>query len=506
MAGYTKISPGGGGEFALTKENFGKLNDAAYDLKRRDIDVRDYDPNVGTGSAAVDTAALQAAATDAIAANARLVLPPSLTLNSTINLVPTSGGQFHLDVTSSGPFSQITWTGGDNTSVFKSYGWKRSRIDGVHVRLGTGKTGVVVWDVDHDSTRSSTGLLTWNNCRVTTAGSSTSCVGWRLGHTSGAEFSFITWIGCSVEWDAVTGTPLGWVMEENNGLVLSWIGCSATGCARAWTTTSTSGAGSANGGGAMYWYGCGTSVCDLDYDLTASTYLISGGRYELGKRFLNVPGGTGVKNITVQGVLLDGYNPADGQIFRLDSRGVLILDNCEIKRNGAGADYTSSMVRLSVGGTYPAVLIVRGGAYQAADPFYLADGSVPIIEVRGVAKMDGNGIRSGTFIERTRLETVTALAYSATIATDASLSHLFTIVATNTTAYTISNPTNPAAGQTITFDIKNSSGGTMGVITWGGSFLLAGAFTNPANGKRRTISFYYDGTNWVETNRAAADI
>jgi hypothetical protein len=29
---------------------------------------------------------------------------------------------------------------------------------------------------------------------------------------------------------------------------------------------------------------------------------------------------------------------------------------------------------------------------------------------------------------------------------------------------------------------------------------------DPANTKRRTISFRYDGTNWVEISRAAADI
>lgn len=99
-----------------------------------------------------------------------------------------------------------------------------------------------------------------------------------------------------------------------------------------------------------------------------------------------------------------------------------------------------------------------------------------------------------------------ALAYSATIATDASAGNRFAIVANNGTAYTISSPTNPAAGQSLTYDIKNSSGGVMGAITWGAAFLLAGAFTNPANTKRRTIRFYYDGTNWVEESRAAADI
>ena len=52
----------------------------------------------------------------------------------------------------------------------------------------------------------------------------------------------------------------------------------------------------------------------------------------------------------------------------------------------------------------------------------------------------------------------------------------------------------------------NSSNGTMGTVSWNGVFKLAGAFTNPANGKHRTIAFYFDGTNWIETARAAADI
>jgi hypothetical protein len=103
-----------------------------------------------------------------------------------------------------------------------------------------------------------------------------------------------------------------------------------------------------------------------------------------------------------------------------------------------------------------------------------------------------------------------ALTYSSSIATDATAGNIFTIIATNGTAFTISNPTNPFKGQVVTYDIKNSSGGAHGVITWGAGFLNggagtvgAGAFTGIANGKRRTISFYYDGTNWIELFRTA---
>jgi hypothetical protein len=103
-----------------------------------------------------------------------------------------------------------------------------------------------------------------------------------------------------------------------------------------------------------------------------------------------------------------------------------------------------------------------------------------------------------------------ALTYGATVATDASAGNLFKLTVTNGTAFTLSTPTNPAQGQVITYDILNSSGGAHGVITWGSGFLNggagtvgSGAFTGIANGKRRTISFYYDGTNWIELSRTA---
>ena len=99
-----------------------------------------------------------------------------------------------------------------------------------------------------------------------------------------------------------------------------------------------------------------------------------------------------------------------------------------------------------------------------------------------------------------------ALTYSATIATDSRLARHFKITVTDTSAFTISNPTNVFKGQTITYDILNSSGGVMGALTWGGDFALAGAFTNPADTKRRTISYYYDNAKWVELSRTAADI
>jgi hypothetical protein len=101
---------------------------------------------------------------------------------------------------------------------------------------------------------------------------------------------------------------------------------------------------------------------------------------------------------------------------------------------------------------------------------------------------------------------VMTLAYGAGIVTDASAANYFTITVKDRNLFTIQDPVKPARGQQITYDICNDSGNVMGAITWGAAFHLAGVFVGPANRKRRTISFYYDGVAWIEVCRVAVDI
>lgn len=100
-----------------------------------------------------------------------------------------------------------------------------------------------------------------------------------------------------------------------------------------------------------------------------------------------------------------------------------------------------------------------------------------------------------------------ALTYGVTIATNSVSGEVQTINVTDGVGFTISNPTNPITGRYLTYDILNSSGGAMGTITWGAAFkLVGGTFTNPANTKRRRITFWYNGTNWIEDRRSSGDI
>ena len=98
-----------------------------------------------------------------------------------------------------------------------------------------------------------------------------------------------------------------------------------------------------------------------------------------------------------------------------------------------------------------------------------------------------------------------APTYGTNITITAPLANRFRVVVTNNTAFTVLNPITPRTGQRITIRIVNTSGGAMGVITWDTAFKLS-AWTNPANGFSRSISFAYNGSNWIEESRTAADI
>jgi hypothetical protein len=109
------------------------------------------------------------------------------------------------------------------------------------------------------------------------------------------------------------------------------------------------------------------------------------------------------------------------------------------------------------------------------------------------------------FATNSQVAAYAPLTYSASIDIDASQGTEFVITATNNTNFTINAPTNPTTGQRITVRIKNTSGGALGTVTWNAVFKLA-AWTSPATANSRAIDFSYDGTNWLEAVRTAADV
>lgn len=88
---------------------------------------------------------------------------------------------------------------------------------------------------------------------------------------------------------------------------------------------------------------------------------------------------------------------------------------------------------------------------------------------------------------------------------DASQYDIFSLNIQANPALTYNAPTGGTVGQELTIRVRNISGGVMGAITWDAAFKLS-AWTNPANGFSRSITFVYDGTNWIEISRTAADV
>jgi hypothetical protein len=119
------------------------------------------------------------------------------------------------------------------------------------------------------------------------------------------------------------------------------------------------------------------------------------------------------------------------------------------------------------------------------------------------APVNGTGYLGYT-VNYTNSNEVT-LPYSSTIAVDASTGGLFDITATNNTGFTISNPTNGFKGKTITFKIRNTSGGALGAVTWMSSFKMS-TWTSPANAYSRSVTFCFDGTYWIQISQTGVDV
>lgn len=104
----------------------------------------------------------------------------------------------------------------------------------------------------------------------------------------------------------------------------------------------------------------------------------------------------------------------------------------------------------------------------------------------------------------------TTLTYGPSIAIDASLGNNFVVTITDAVAFVTAAPTNtpPSGfGQLISITYRNASGGAHGAGTFNAVFKTqATPFPAIANGFSRTVWFLWNGTNWVEVARSAADV
>ena len=154
-----------------------------------------------------------------------------------------------------------------------------------------------------------------------------------------------------------------------------------------------------------------------------------------------------------------------------------------------GLEFTASTItRNVVGGNFS----IEAGS---TGTLFLGVGGVYPIEVSANNVSIGNGFK----------QTLVNLTYSTSMTPAANNGNIFVITATDGVAFAINAPTNPATGQRVVFTIRNTSGGALGAATWNAVFKMV-AWTQPATGFSRSIQFYYNGTNWIEESRCAADV
>jgi hypothetical protein len=137
-----------------------------------------------------DTAGIQAAINDAIAAGAGTVVLPSIPnyskITSTISIAQAQGQTYStLNIVAqggsvgNGQRSYFNYTGPSNSSVFTiADGFTTCLFQGVGVNVGNGQTSVIVWDIPGGS---NIGYLRYNQCPLVFGTNTSNCIGWRLG-------------------------------------------------------------------------------------------------------------------------------------------------------------------------------------------------------------------------------------------------------------------------------------------------------------------------------------
>jgi len=348
-----------------------------------------------------DTEAFQKAFNKAIATKNKLVIPPPKNfykITNTIQVIPAEGTkQALVDVDAWGwgaGTNCIMYMGQSHRPVFRILGLKQAVWTGLKVAIDEGLTGVQIFDIDTTPDIQSTSFVTFKNFYLN-LGNKPNNDGFRLGHLSGGsgDVSNYQWENCVVFGNRLPG-QVAYHISGQNTLSNTWMGGFVGFCDKIFSNKAGPGARADRGNGSVYFYGLGASQNNTDFEFAfEQTYVIIGGRFEAGGRFLNVVDHKFHASISVIGVQINDYEPHDGVLMYMGTAGSLTVENCNMNRNGG--DFSNMIV---LGGTgAKGSLIVRGGAASSAKPFYKKVGNSTDwkVYIQGVGKFSSpNGVYS----------------------------------------------------------------------------------------------------------------
>lgn len=329
------------------------------------IDVRRFG---ATGSGQDnDLPAFQAAVDAAIKVNGHLVIPSPKNfyrINDTWFIQPKESNQAYLNISSNGKYwSQLVYMGQSGKPAIQIVGEKWGRIQGLACKIGDGIIDSACYDIGTSQASTSTSAFTLGNCS-SEMNTGINNVGFRLGKVdgfNGSDISQIQFSNCS-SWGphrVITG-QIGFAFVGHNSLQFVISSGGSIFCDTGIKVTA---------GGAIAILGYGTSQNNTELHMTHSTQIaFTGGRFESSKRFLKVEGSANFTGVRISDALISDFKPTDGRLFDFQGNGGLTLDNVKIE---SSVDYGSGMITLGNGvGT----LSVRGGAFNATDPFLTQGG------------------------------------------------------------------------------------------------------------------------------------
>lgn len=215
-------------------------------------------------------------------------------------------------------------------------------------------------------------------------------------------------------------------------------------------------------------------------------------------------GGEGVyADNTNSGLIVRGVDVVDAGVFAPGSPyfGVTILapgstvEGCHSNNGKLRTQYGG--FSLSGAGTR---LINSDSTDVNTQRYAYASGAVGIGSIDNTANT-----RTGYAMTGPLVLPVVTVTYATTMTPDATAGEVFTITANNGTGFTIATPTGGTTGQFITITVKNTSGGALGAVAFGGGYKLS-AWVSPATGQSRSITFQLKNGAWEEISRTPNDV
>lgn len=340
-----------------------------------------------------DGPAIQAAIDAAIKVSGKVIIPAAnnyYKTTQTIYIQPKAPeSQAYISIEGNGKyFSQIVYQGQSNSSAVVIIGLKGgSSIQGLHVKLGDGVSGSAAFDIGTNNPSGSTSGFTFKNCTAE-LNKGIGNVGFRVGKIDsgyGSDISQIDWQNstCWGPHTLIVG-QIGYSFVGANSLGFTLNSSAAVFCETGIRVTA---------GGVISLLGYLSSQNGTELWMSHSTQVaFFGGRFESSKKFLRVDQSANFPGVTISGALISDFKTPDGKLFEFLAPGGLTMDNVKIENS---YDYDSRMFTLgNNGGT----LSIRGGAFNATDPFVTPGGWR--VKVENVVKLNRDYQSTGFFTNK----------------------------------------------------------------------------------------------------------